>query len=72
MLSVKLEVKSMTKLKFNSKFLPQTLLLLDYSLPMLKEIEGGRHISCVFIELLVTQSMAKPESLAQYLVKLQL
>ena len=68
----KLEVRSVRKLKVNSEFLPQTRLLLDYFLIMLKEVEGGHHISCVFIELLVMQGTAKPESLTQYLMKLQL
>lgn len=62
MMCMKLEGKSVTELKVNSKFLPQTLLL-DYLLTVLKEIEGGHHISCVFIELLVMQGTAKPESL---------
>lgn len=68
----KLEVKSVRELKVNSKFLPQTLLLLDCFLIMLKEVEGGHHISCVFIELVVMQGTAEPESLTQYLLKSQL
>lgn len=69
---IKLGVKPVTELKANSKFLPQTLLILGSFLVMLKEIEGRHHISCVFIELLVMQGTAKPESLTQYLMKLQL
>lgn len=63
MVRTKLEGKSVTELKVDSKLLPQALLLLDYLLTVLKEMEGGHPISWVFIELLVMRSTAKPESL---------
>lgn len=39
---------------------------------MLEEVEGGHDIGCVAMELAVMQGTAKPESLTQYLMKLQL
>lgn len=62
----------MRELEGNSKFPPQTLLLLDYFLIMLEEVEGGHDIGCVAMELVVMQGTAKPESLTQYLMKLRL
>lgn len=62
MVRTKLEGKSVTELKVNSKFLPQALL----------EKEDGHPISWVFIELPVMRSTAKPESLPGCLMKLQL